>query len=340
MDWDDHPGRGDRQVGQGLHRGEGLGPDLPGLRRRRLGPVRLLRHQPDPRQEQADLDAQTVAIPGDSLGGGYDARIAGPNPWTLGPLGPKAPGYLKGQSANEADRAGVASVGGVLHAYTDSSHQRRRVRHRGQGVQQRRQRHRRRPVRADPVPPAPGARAGRSARSRACRSTTPPPRRCTPTTSTATTTRTSPATCSACPASSRRRARTRSTPASTWSSAPATASTADDEGRSRSRASNAVPGERLHHRRRQGGDRRRERRQVRRRRRPTPGVNGGEALPAAAGRAAPGRTASSASTAPRRRDHLPYRTADGGYDPAPGIDGKAESLHRRPTSTRTRPWPT
>ena len=29
----DHPGRGDRQDGQGLHRGEGLGPDLPGLRR-------------------------------------------------------------------------------------------------------------------------------------------------------------------------------------------------------------------------------------------------------------------------------------------------------------------
>ncbi|MBV8076909.1 MAG: hypothetical protein JO284_10950, partial [Planctomycetaceae bacterium] len=54
-----------------------------------------------------DVDAQTVAIPPDSLGGGYDAMIAGPNPWTLGPLGPLAPGYLKGSSANAADRAGV-----------------------------------------------------------------------------------------------------------------------------------------------------------------------------------------------------------------------------------------
>jgi alkaline phosphatase len=68
-----------------------------------------------------DLDAQTVTIPGESLGGGYDASIAGPNPWTLGPLGPGAPGYLKGQSASKADSEGVASVGGVLHAYTDSA---------------------------------------------------------------------------------------------------------------------------------------------------------------------------------------------------------------------------
>jgi alkaline phosphatase len=68
-----------------------------------------------------DLDAQSVTIPPGSLGGGFDARIAGPNPWMLGPLGAKAPGYLKGQSADEADKRGVADVGGVLHAYTDSS---------------------------------------------------------------------------------------------------------------------------------------------------------------------------------------------------------------------------
>jgi alkaline phosphatase len=68
-----------------------------------------------------DYDAQTVKIPPDSTPGGYDPSIAGPNPWTLGPLGPKAPGYLKGQSGNKADKEGVASVGGVVHAYTDSS---------------------------------------------------------------------------------------------------------------------------------------------------------------------------------------------------------------------------
>ena len=68
-----------------------------------------------------DVDAQTVAIPRDSLGGGYDVRFAGPNPWTLGPLGVKAPGYLKGQSAHADDEAGVKAAGGVLHAYTDSS---------------------------------------------------------------------------------------------------------------------------------------------------------------------------------------------------------------------------
>src|SRR5262249_47357237 len=68
-----------------------------------------------------DVDAQTVVIPPDSLGGGYDAMIAGPDPWTLGPLGPQAPGYLKGSSASAADRAGVKTAGRVLHAYTDSS---------------------------------------------------------------------------------------------------------------------------------------------------------------------------------------------------------------------------
>jgi alkaline phosphatase len=33
----------------------------------------------------------------------------------------KAPGYLKGQSASPTDKAGVQAVGGILHAYTDSS---------------------------------------------------------------------------------------------------------------------------------------------------------------------------------------------------------------------------
>jgi alkaline phosphatase len=66
-----------------------------------------------------DVDRQTLTIPPGSLLGGYDARIAGPNPWAPGEL--KAPGYLKGQSANSADKAGVAAVGGALHAYTDSS---------------------------------------------------------------------------------------------------------------------------------------------------------------------------------------------------------------------------
>ena len=72
-------------------------------------------------QNRPDVNTQTITIPSTSLAGGYDARIAGPNPWTLGPLSLRAPGYLKGQSANEIDRAGVRAVGGILHAYTDSS---------------------------------------------------------------------------------------------------------------------------------------------------------------------------------------------------------------------------
>ena len=68
-----------------------------------------------------DVDAQTVSIPEGSLEGGYDAEIAGPNPWTPGPLAAGAPGYLKGQAANDPEKAGVKSAGRVLHPYTDSS---------------------------------------------------------------------------------------------------------------------------------------------------------------------------------------------------------------------------
>jgi alkaline phosphatase len=72
-------------------------------------------------RNEPDVDSQAVAIPASSSRGGYDARIAGPNPWTPGPLAAKAPGYLKGQSGDDRDKAGVKAVGGVPHAYTDSS---------------------------------------------------------------------------------------------------------------------------------------------------------------------------------------------------------------------------
>jgi alkaline phosphatase len=68
-----------------------------------------------------DVDKQLVTIPPNSMRGGYDPEIAGPNPWTPGPLGARAPGYFKGQSASATDREGVKKAGRVLHAYTDSS---------------------------------------------------------------------------------------------------------------------------------------------------------------------------------------------------------------------------
>jgi alkaline phosphatase len=72
-------------------------------------------------KNEPNVDSQRVEIHPGSARGGYDARIAGPNPWTPGPLARTAPGYLKGQSANAADRKGVEAAGGVLHAYTDSA---------------------------------------------------------------------------------------------------------------------------------------------------------------------------------------------------------------------------
>ena len=68
-----------------------------------------------------DVDAQTVVIPADSFRGGYDVRFGGPDPWTPGPLLANAPGYLKGQSGDDRDKVGVLDAGGAIHAYTDSS---------------------------------------------------------------------------------------------------------------------------------------------------------------------------------------------------------------------------
>ena len=47
-------------------------------------------------QNKFNVDSQAVMIPPTSLGGGYDARIAGSNPWAPSSLGLKATGYLKG----------------------------------------------------------------------------------------------------------------------------------------------------------------------------------------------------------------------------------------------------
>lgn len=68
-----------------------------------------------------DVNSQTIAFDAETVRGGYDAAIAGPDPWTPGPLAARAPGYLKGGSGNAADKKGVLDAGRVVHAYTDSS---------------------------------------------------------------------------------------------------------------------------------------------------------------------------------------------------------------------------
>ena len=121
MDWETTRASAIAKTGRVYAEGKGRRPGLPGLRAE--GSARYCYYVTSPTHDKntPDFDAQTVTIPAASLGGGYDFAIAGPNPWTLGPLGPRAPGYLKGQSGNAADKAGVLAVGGVLHAYTDSA---------------------------------------------------------------------------------------------------------------------------------------------------------------------------------------------------------------------------
>ncbi len=121
MDWPTTRAAAIARTGRDYTEGKGSGLSFQG--ETACGPAQFGYYVTAPTHDKntPDLDAQTVSIPASSLFGGYDPQIAGPNPWTLGPLGARAPGYLKGQSANENDKAGVAAVGRVLHAYTDSS---------------------------------------------------------------------------------------------------------------------------------------------------------------------------------------------------------------------------
>ncbi|WP_152052636.1 alkaline phosphatase [Tautonia marina] len=66
-----------------------------------------------------DVDRQSVAFPDNVLRGGYDPRFAGRGPLQVPEL--DAPGYLRGQSATPSELAQIHDHGGVPHAYTDSS---------------------------------------------------------------------------------------------------------------------------------------------------------------------------------------------------------------------------
>ena len=93
----DHAGRRDRQVREDLHRGEGLGPDLPGLHRRRHGAVRLRRHQPDARQEHARRRRPDRGDPAATAwGAATTSGSPGPTPGPLGPSGSRPRAISRG----------------------------------------------------------------------------------------------------------------------------------------------------------------------------------------------------------------------------------------------------
>jgi alkaline phosphatase len=124
MDWDTVRAAALIKTGKDMTEGPGNGLIFQSYARPKAGPMQFgsvvtsPTHE-DPRDEQFDVNTQVLSDLSGLLGGGYDARVAGPNPWTPGKL--KAPGYLKGQSGDAKDKAGVTEVGGVVHAYTDSA---------------------------------------------------------------------------------------------------------------------------------------------------------------------------------------------------------------------------
>ncbi|MEO8940391.1 MAG: alkaline phosphatase [Isosphaeraceae bacterium] len=119
MDWHSTRAAAIVKTGKVYNEGKGSGLNFQDYKADDSAQYGFVVTSPTRASAKTNVDTQTVSIPKDIPGGGYDAQIAGPNPWAEGPL--KAPGYLKGQSGNEADKAGVEAVGRVRHAYTDSS---------------------------------------------------------------------------------------------------------------------------------------------------------------------------------------------------------------------------
>ncbi|MFO0952683.1 MAG: alkaline phosphatase [Isosphaeraceae bacterium] len=121
MDWDTTRAAAVAKTGEVYDAGKGRGLVFQDYDAKGTAKFGYYVTSPTHDKNEPDVDAQTVKIPSGSTRGGYDPQIAGPNPWTPGPLAAKAPGYLKGQSGDARDKAGVAAAGRVPHAYSDSS---------------------------------------------------------------------------------------------------------------------------------------------------------------------------------------------------------------------------
>lgn len=119
LDWDTTRAAAIARTAKVYHEGKGSGLNFQDETAEGSAQFGFFVTSPTHEENDLDVDAQTVKIPATAAGGGYDSRLAGETPWSTPAL--KAPGYLKGQSGNAQDKAGVLAVGGVIHAYTDSA---------------------------------------------------------------------------------------------------------------------------------------------------------------------------------------------------------------------------
>lgn len=106
---------GDPEIGEALRKGE-LAPDFDADGSLSVGSVVT---SPTHAEVVPDVDRQEISFPEDVLKGGYDPRFGGRGPLEAPSL--HAPGYLRGQSATDEELAELHEHGGVPHAYTDSS---------------------------------------------------------------------------------------------------------------------------------------------------------------------------------------------------------------------------
>lgn len=117
LDWDTTQAAALAKTGKVYTEGKGFGLNFQDYTANGTAKFGYYVTSPTHDKNEVDVDKQTVVIPPGSLEGGYDVKLAGPNPWTKG----KSRGYFKGQSVDDDDKADIKAAGGVEHAYTDSS---------------------------------------------------------------------------------------------------------------------------------------------------------------------------------------------------------------------------
>jgi alkaline phosphatase len=124
LDWETTQAAAIARTGRVYTEGKGAGllfQDYQGAGPVQFGYVVTAPTHNDPPSDLVDRNAQTLGDLSKVLGGGYDPRLGGPTPWTPGEFPDLRAAYLRGQSASKSEMAAVLTAGGVQHAYTDSA---------------------------------------------------------------------------------------------------------------------------------------------------------------------------------------------------------------------------
>ncbi len=122
LDWETTRAAALAKTGRDYREGKGSGLNFLDLKADGTAQFGACVTSPRHDQSERNVDTQTVEVDlTKSLPGGYDPRFGGLVPWEPGPLLSQGPGYLNGASATAEERRAVINAGGIVHAVTDSA---------------------------------------------------------------------------------------------------------------------------------------------------------------------------------------------------------------------------